>query len=163
MNQEQAGLIMVGLMVIALGLALWGWRNRKNRYGSLTQALTWAKPAENPSYASLALYVATTEADKPLQRVAAGVLAYRSKVSISVSGAGVSVSFPGNKTILIPATAGLDVGTATWTIDRVVEPGGLVMLRWMLGGLEVDSYFRLVDGNADEFMGSVSAVAKGAL
>jgi len=163
MNQEQAGLMMVGLMVLALALAWWGWRRRKTRYRPLIQAFIFAQPPVSPSFSSQALYVATTEADNPLQRVAAGVLAYRSKVGVAVSSEGVSVSFPGSTAILMPTNPHLQAGKATWTIDRVVEPDGLVMVRWSLGGLEVDSYFRFVDGSADGFISDVNAVGKGAL
>jgi hypothetical protein len=161
MNQEQAGLLMVALMVVALGLAWWGWRNRQRRYAPFQEALTFGVPTGESRYASEALYVATTEADKPLERVAAGPLTYRSKVRVSVHTDGVGIAFPGKKNVLIAPDSGLSVGRATWTIDRVVERDGLVMMRWDLGGTGVDSYFRFVDGNATAFIDSVTELAKG--
>jgi hypothetical protein len=161
MNQEQAGMIMLALMVVSLGLAWWGWRNRQKRYQPLTDALTWSEPSGETSYSCRALYVATTEADKPMDRVAAGPLAYRSKVHLAIYPVGLSVVFPGKKALLLPSSTGLSAGQATWTIDRVVETGGLVMLRWTLGNKSVDSYFRIVDGDQSAFISGINALVKG--
>jgi hypothetical protein len=161
MNQEQAGLIMIALMVVSLGLAWWGWSNRQRRYRPLTDALTWWEPTGEAGYSCTALYVATTEADKPMDRIAAGPLAYRSKVGLAVYPTGLSVAFPDNNPILLPANTGLQAGEATWTIDRVVEPGGLVMLRWVLGDKTVDSYFRIVDGDQQAFISAINELVKG--
>jgi len=161
MNQEQAGLIMLALMVLALGLAWWGWRRRLNRYRPLADALIWWEPSADAHWVTPALYVATTEADKPMERVAVGPLAYRSKVTVGVFDRGLSVSFPHGKSLLLPATGELRAGLATWTIDRVVEPDGLVMVRWRLGEKLVDSYFRVVDGDATAMITGIDALAKG--
>jgi len=161
MNQEQAGLIMLALMVVSLGLAWWGWRNRQKRYQPHSDALNWWEPTGESSYSCTALYVATTEADSPMERVAAGPLAYRSRVRVGIYPEGLSVEFPGKNAILFPAKTGLEAGEATWTIDRVVEPGGLVMVRWMLGDKSVDSYFRIVDGDQNAVISGINALVKG--
>jgi hypothetical protein len=156
MTQEIAGSMMLALMVLALAGAGWGWYRRIKRYSPLTAHLTFTVPVGNPTHSVQALYVATTEADKPIARVAAGPLAYRAKAWLSVYTEGVLVKLAGSEALLIPRSSGLVAGLATWTIDRVVEPEGLLMLRWSLGETEVDSYFRIVDGDVREVVRQIS-------
>jgi hypothetical protein len=105
--------------------------------------------------------VATTHTENPIERVAAGPLSYRSKARLRVHPEGLSVTIPGEKHFLMPSKTGLAAGLATWTIDRVVEPEGLVMVRWQLGASEVDSYFRIVDGNPVDLVNALGALGKG--
>ena len=160
MNQEQAGLIMVAVLVIALGLAWWGWRNRKTQYAYLLPELTFGEPTGKPLVEVSGLYVATTRAGAPIDRVALGPLAYRSTVRLSVHPQGVSVAMPGSETLLLPATQELSAGLATWTIDRVVEPEGLLMIRWRLGDLDVDSYFRIVDQDPNSVIAAIAELPR---
>ena len=48
----------------------------------------------------------------------------------------------GARPAFIPVGDIRGVGLATWTIDRGVEDGGLVFVRWELGGTAVDTYLR---------------------
>jgi hypothetical protein len=161
MNQEQAGLIMLAVMVLALSLAAWGWSNKKKRYRALESSLTWSAPTSTPVFSVDALYVATTEADQPLKRVAVSPLSYRSRALLDVHPEGLVVTMRGSAPFLIPTDAGLEVGKATWTIDRVVEPDGLVMVRWILGEQQVDSYFRIVDADPRTFISHMEKLGKG--
>lgn len=161
MNQEQAGLIMVAVMVLALSLAGWGWSNRVKRYRPLESSLSRDVPSSAPVFSADALYVATTEAEQPLNRVAVSPLAYRSKAHLDIHPEGLVVTIRGSAPFLIPAEAGVEVGKATWTIDRVVEPDGLVMVRWALGEQQVDSYFRIVDADSTAFISHMEKIGKG--
>ena len=161
MTQLEAGLIMLGAMVLALGLAFWGWRHKRNRYSHLIGSIQTALPSGEALTRVRALYVATTLADEPLERVAIGPLAYRAKAQLSLYREGLVVSIPGENAFLIPAASGVEAGRATWTIDRVVEPGGLVLIRWKLGETSVDSYFRLVDSDMDCLLSMVNGLQKG--
>jgi len=49
---------------------------------------------------------------------------------------------PGN-TVFIPRGTIREVTRSNYTIDRVVEPGGLVLLAWTLGDTRLDSYLRV--------------------
>lgn len=158
MTQEIAGSMMLVLMVLALAGAGWGWYRRVKRYNPLRDMLKFETPDSGSTLSVSALYVATTEADKPLARVAAGPLAYRSKATVAVHPEGVSVHLAGSAPILLPLTPGLQAGLATWTIDRVVEPGGLLMVRWELGDTEVDSYFRIVDGDVNQVVAAITSL-----
>lgn len=161
MTQEIAGSMMLALMALSLGLALWGWRRRIVRYRGEADALVREMPGSAAELLISSLYVATTEAGDPLERVAAGPLSYRAKARLAVHPEGLVVRIPGEDAVLFPA-AGLQAGRATWTIDRVVEADGLVMVRWKLAGRDVDSYFRIVDGDADAFIEVLGHVGKGA-
>lgn len=160
MTQEIAGSMMIALMVVSLGLALWGWRRRVVRYQGEAQALMRDVPASTADFVIDALYVATTEAGDPLQRVAAGPLSYRAKARLAVHSEGLVVRIPGEDAVVFPAE-GLEAGRATWTIDRVVESDGLAMVRWRLAGRDVDSYFRIVDGDAGIFIDALGRVGRG--
>ena len=160
MTQEIAGSMMMALMVVSLGLALWGWRRRVARYKGEAQALIRDVPASTADFVINALYVATTEAGDPLQRVPAGPLSYRAKARLAVHPEGLVVRIPGEDAVVFPAE-GLEAGRATWTIDRVVESDGLTMVRWRLAGRDVDSYFRIVDGDAGMFVDALGRVGRG--
>ena len=94
--------------------------------------------------ASELFYVATTIAGEPLNRVAVSGLGYRARASVTVATAGLVLAIAGEPDAFIPAEAIRAVERATWTIDRVVETGGLVCVTWMLGETPVDSYLRVV-------------------
>jgi len=144
-NQEQAGLIMLAVAAVALGLVAWGWWNRKHKHAHWAQHLVTALPTSIPSSHLEGLYIGTTEESKPLERIAIGPLAFRSKVALAFHPEGIVFDAPGFFPFLIPASSDIEAGLATWTIDRVVEPDGMVMIRWSLGEHRVDSYFRLRD------------------
>jgi len=61
---------------------------------------------------------------------------------LRVSSAGVVIPIDGQRDIFIPIGDIRDIRRETWTIDRVVEPDGLILIDWMLGETAVDSYFR---------------------
>lgn len=161
MTQVEAGLLMLALMVLALGLAYWGWSRRRQRYAHLQSSLLFSVPPGEALVHSPALYVATTLHDQPLERVPVGPLAYRARAELEVHHEGLVVSIPGHTPFVMPAAGGLQAGVATWTIDRVVEPGGLLMVRWLLGEVPVDSYFRVVDRDPATIISAINQVSKG--
>ena len=111
MTQEIAGSMMMALMVVGLGLALWGWRRRGARYRGEAEALIRDIPASVALVDIDALYVATTEALDPLQRIAAGPLSYRPKARLALHPEGLLVRIPGEDPVLFPAE-GLEAGQA---------------------------------------------------
>jgi hypothetical protein len=140
------GIVVVFLLVL-LGLMFFGWRARQRRQAGLGQ------PESVPQEVGLTcgefdgFYVATTVAGDPLNRIAVRGLGYRSRARITVADAGIVLALRGEPEVFIPTAALREVTRATWTIDRVVEPGGLVLIGWNLGPSDsptaVDSYFRL--------------------
>lgn len=137
--------VVVVLIVLVLVGMYFGWRARQKRQAHLVRTLPVPEKIGTELFASNLLYVATTIAQEPLNRVAVSGLGYRARASIVVATAGIVLDLDGERPAFIPAEAILGVGRANWTIDRVVETGGLVVVNWLLGDTSVDSYLRLVD------------------
>lgn len=137
--------LVVILVLVALafvGMAV-GWRNRSRRQAHLTTAPVPADPGAVLASIEL-LYVATTVASEPLNRIAVGGLGLRSRATVQVTDRGVVLALPGRDAIFVPVDRLRGVGLGTFTIDRVVERDGLVVLGWELGtpGTLLDSYLR---------------------
>jgi hypothetical protein len=138
--------VLIGFAVI-IGLAIWGWTARKRRQRTI--------PATAPMPADVGalhaefdgFYVSTTLDGQPLNRVAVRGLGFRSRATIAVTDTGVVLALPGNN-VFVPRETIREVTRANYTIDRVVEPGGLVLLAWTLGTgttseTRLDSYLRV--------------------
>ncbi len=159
--------IIVGLVIVGslIGMVL-GWRARQRRQADIPQPQPVPVDVGTVRAAVSGLYVATTRRGEPLERIAVRGLGYRSRAVATASDAGVSLELTGTEPAFIPVADLQSASRATWTIDTAVEPGGLVLLGWRLGGLEVDSYLR-VDGDPQAFLdaaeGLVSPDARGAV
>ncbi|MSZ19192.1 MAG: hypothetical protein F2609_00015 [Actinobacteria bacterium] len=106
------------------------------------------------------MYVATTFADRPLERVIAHGLAHRGFALVGVSDEGVSVSRTGESSFLIPTQSLLHLGKTTAVIDRVVEQDGLTSIRWKLGTAEVETHFRFISSSGrDAFVYALKTLA----
>jgi hypothetical protein len=158
MTQEIAASMMIALAMVLLGLAWWGWRNRRARFRHLEGSLVRTVPA-SPSLLSFeGLYVATTLADHPMDRVPVGPLSFRAKAQFSIHREGLVVGAQGEAPVVLGSEGGLEAGLATWTIDRVVEPDGLVMIRWSLNGTALDSYLRIVHTDTGKIIETVNSL-----
>ena len=100
------------------------------------------------------LYLATTPAGDRLNRVAVGGLGFRARLSAIVAETGIVLPFPGARDVFVPASAISAVDSASWTIDRGIEPGGLTVVTWTLGDTLVDSYFRFEE--PDQFVSAAT-------
>jgi len=142
-----AGLVLA-FLVLLLALMYLGWRRRRRRQSGIPRPLP--VPAERGAdlAAEDGLYVATTSADEPLDRIAVGGLGFRARASVAVSESGVVLALAGEPDAFIPAGDLRGVDRSTAVIDRVVERGGLARIAWTLGGTPVDSYLRLADAPA---------------
>lgn len=164
MTREAAVAVMIGVAVLILLAMLWGWRRRARRDSGLSAPLGEA-PAGAVTLASAGgLYVATTAHGAPLERFAIRPLAFRSRVTVTVTTAGVALDLPGAPRVFIAAERLRGTGRATWTIDRVVEPGGLPFITWRVTDpavtdeVVVDSYFRVQDGNAAALLAAITGL-----
>ncbi|QJU53606.1 hypothetical protein SCB71_10195 [Herbiconiux sp. KACC 21604] len=159
------GLLVTALAVLILLAMVWAWRGRRRRQSA------FAAPAEVPAVeargAELArasvLYVATTKAGEPLERLTIPGLAFRARGEAAVYERGVLISLPGEPETFVPRDAVRSIGTSTWAIDRVVETGGLVRLDWTYpstdGPAEVESYLRATElGDARRLIDAANSI-----
>lgn len=138
------GILLV--VVIVLALAVVGWRRRVRRDAPAGGGYPAPQAPAAPTASSDVLYVATTAAGQPLERLALPGLAYRGTGIVEVSSQGVQLRVSGEQPVFIAASALTGVGPATVAIDRVVERDGLLRIGWTTsGGAAADSYFRVVD------------------
>jgi hypothetical protein len=121
------------------------WRARVRRQAELGTLA--APPADLGAIAFTEdlLYVASTRADAPLDRVTVAGLGFRARAVVTTAPSGIVLDLAGRGPVFIPREAVRGVGRATWTIDRVVDADGLIFLRWVLGTTEIDSYLRSTD------------------
>lgn len=154
MSGDVTVLVFAALALALLGLMLWGWRRRARRDAAVTAPLGELRGELRGRFGGL--YVATTRHDAPLDRLNVRHLAYRSRVRVTVTAEGVALDMPGAPTVFVDAARIAGAGRATWTIDRVVERDGLVLLAWTADdGTVCDTYLRLQDGDPDALVAEV--------
>ena len=162
MNRTGSTTITILVLVLALiGMTL-GWHARKRRQSYLPRPETVPLHVGRELLSVEAFYVSTTVADQELNRIAVFGLGFRSRATVSVTESGVILSLDAVPETFIPLSSLRGVDRATYTIDRVVEKGGLVRLAWTLGAVgdpasvDVDSYFRLQEATQSvEFIEAV--------
>jgi hypothetical protein len=99
------------------------------------------------------LYVSSTKHDQALERLAISPLAYRARGELALTDRGIALCLDGAPTVFLASARLASVDRATVTIDRVVEPGGLVRVAWSADDdTIVDSYLRLTDGDPQNFI-----------
>lgn len=141
--------ITIGVALLALVAMLFAWRRRLRRDAVHTAPLGVPEHAAVLSRHDV-LYVSTTRHGQPLERLAIKPLAYRARGELAVTDRGVALCLDGTPTVFLPTDRITGVDRATVTIDRVVEPGGLVRLAWQVDAdTTVDSYLRATTGTPD--------------
>ncbi|PPF86290.1 hypothetical protein C5B96_05105 [Subtercola sp. Z020] len=128
-NLGPALIVFAVLVVLYLGMLL-GWRARKRRQAGFAAAAVTPQDAGALLLEAPMLYVATTPANKPLERLTLPGLAFRGRGTFIVWEKGVTLSINGEPDVYVPFGNIRSIGTSTYTIDRVVESGGLVRLDW---------------------------------
>jgi hypothetical protein len=106
------------------------------------------------------LHVATTTARHPMDRVWASPVAYRAKTRLDVHTGGIVLRLTGEGDMGIPAESITGCGLGSWTIDKAVDPEGLVVVTWTHRGDEYDSYVRSVDQPAEDVLAAIGAILK---
>jgi hypothetical protein len=156
-------LLAVGLLVL---MAL-SWRRRKARQAGLGAPA--AMPAD-PGVSMLeadGLYLATTPAGRPLERIAIAPLGFRADAALTVTDRGLVVALTGSAPFFVPAADLTGVRRASWTIDRGVEEDGLNLIAWTIRdaegtGTALESYFRLREPRAfDDAMATIAPHSEG--
>ncbi|TFC57198.1 hypothetical protein [Cryobacterium sp. TMB1-7] len=157
MSSRTIATIITALVLLAvLALMLRSWRRRTKRDAALPAGYPQPADRGRELASAAALYVATTPRDTPLERLNIPGLGFRARGGVTVTEKGVLIELAGSPALFIPADAVQLVADATVAIDRVVEPGGLLLLGWRLNSVGVDttdpdtptgvdSYFRFSD------------------
>lgn len=139
--------ITILVAVLVLLSMLLAWRRRVRRDSVHIAPIGVPEHADVLSRHAV-LYVSTTRHDEPLERLAIAPLAYRARGELAVTDRGAALCLDGAPTVFVAAPNITGVDRATVTIDRVVEPGGLVRLSWRVeDDTIVDSYLRATDGD----------------
>lgn len=152
MTREFAIGAMIALAALVLLAMLLAWRARVRRDSALTAPLGVPEHAEVVDRHEV-LYVSTTKHDQPLERLAISPLAYRARGEAAVTDRGLALCLDGAPTVFLASSRLVRVDRATVTIDKVVEPGGLVRIVWSAADdTVVDSYIRIADGDPQNFI-----------
>jgi hypothetical protein len=147
--RDLAVAITIAVAVLALLAMLFAWRRRLRRDSIYTAPMGVPEHAEVTSRHEV-LYVSTTRHDQPLERLAIRPLAYRARGELAITDRGVALCLDGSPTVFLSKEKLERIDRATVTIDRVVEPGGLVRIAWRADAdTIVDSYLRSATSTPD--------------
>jgi hypothetical protein len=132
----------LGFVALLIGIFVWAgivWSNR-----SKAQSINITSPEEIDfsTRGSSGFYVATTFADRPLDRVSAHGLGFGGKATVEVLNDGINISRTGEKSFRIAKSSLIDIARTSVVIDKAVEKDGLLSLRWRLGDALLESHFR---------------------
>ncbi|MGM7696903.1 PH-like domain-containing protein [Microbacterium sp. A84] len=144
--------ITIGVALLILLTMFLSWRRR------LRRDAVYSAPLGVPEHAEVltrheVLYVSTTRHGEPLERLAITPLAYRARGELAITDRGAALCLDGSPTVFLASAKIVAVDRATVTIDRVVEPGGLVRLAWKVDDATiVDSYLRASTGDPNNLI-----------
>jgi hypothetical protein len=150
-------LAIVAVVAVVFILMALSWRARRRRQAGIGELASPPSDFGDPTYTDDLLYVATTRADAPLDRVTIAGLGFRARAVVTAAPSGIVLDLAGRGPVFISKAAIRGVGRATWTIDRVVDADGLIFVRWVLGTTELDSYLRSTD--PDRLVTALTALA----
>lgn len=157
------GVIVIAFLVLLLVLMYAGWRRRRRRQSDIPRPLPVPAAAGADRLSLDLFYVASTVAGSPLDRIAVAGLGFRARAGLMVRDSGIELRLAGEPDAFVPAGDIRAVGRATWTIDRVVETDGLVLLAWTLGETDIDSYFRVTEpADPSELIAAIDGIIGGA-
>jgi hypothetical protein len=160
-SREGAVLITAAIAVVILLAMFLGWRRRLRRDSGLSAPLGVPEHAEVTARHEI-LYVATTQHDQPLERLAITPLAYRARGELVVTDRGAALSLDGAPTVFIASNRLVTADLATVAIDRVVEPNGLIRLVWRITeDILVDTFLRHAAGGPQQILPELEALCAG--
>lgn len=156
--RDTAIAITIAAALLVLLVMLLSWRRRLRRDSGISAPLGVPEHAEVVRRDEV-LYVSTTRHDEPLERLAVAPLAYRARGELAVTDRGVALCLDGAPTVFLASSRLVGVDRATVTIDRVVEPGGLIRIAWNADDdTIVDSYLRLATGDPTNLLSDLQGL-----
>ena len=145
MTRPESTAITIAILLLALLGMYLGWRARKRRQSAIAPLPVVPTNLGAALFTVEALYVATTLAGEPLNRVAVRGLGFRGRATVTVVPEGVVLGIAGIAEVWVAREAIRSVERATWTIDKAVEAGGLAVIAWAIGETQVDTYLRITE------------------
>ncbi len=146
MTPGLAAAVVLAFPVLASGLMLLGWRARGRRTAHV--ALPVVRDLGAIRVSAGALYLASTHAGAPLERVVTAGLSFRGRCELVVAERGVHWQVPGEPPVVVPAHRLVSCELGRFTIDRVSQKNRMLLIRWRLddcqdssGTLVVESAF----------------------
>lgn len=140
-------LLTIAIVAVVFALMWRGWRARIRRQSGLPQLPE--PPAdllERVSVRADGMYVATTHACQPLERIAVHGMGVRGNAQALVTDAGVLLNRQGAPDLYIPRERLHSVSTTSGMVGKFVERDGLVVFTWRFGDTLVDTGFRARTG-----------------
>jgi hypothetical protein len=145
-NRPELVVVLVALFALAVAGIRLGWRNRGARQEALPELPKVPTDLGMPRAPDLTgLYVGTTVAVEWQNRIVVHSLGQRSDSVARLTEAGVLIERQGTRSIFIPATQLVDARLEPALAGKVVGKGGLLVLRWRLGEVELDTGLRADD------------------
>lgn len=150
MDKAIMATVVIALIALAISGMIIAWRkrvNRDKRFSLVIPGTQVTSHADSPLEFS-GLYVATTLATNPLQRVTLPGLAFRADAHLLVSASGITIAPRGEKPSFIPGAQIIQIHQSQVTIDKAVEKDGLTAISWTAfdsienSEVEFTSYFR---------------------
>ncbi|MDZ8172731.1 PH-like domain-containing protein [Microbacterium xanthum] len=149
MSREAALMVVMAVAVALLVLAAIGWWRRSRRDRGLVPPVGRIPEGALERDRFRVLYVATTRADEPLERLAIRGMGFRAAAELIITERGVALHLAGEQPLFFSRPRLVAVDQSTVAIDRVVERDGLVRLIWRISDdTVVDTYLRPQDSSA---------------
>lgn len=135
------------IVVIAIFYALMarGWRRQQRNQTHIAEPPSVGE--STPRFRGI--YASTTLAGAPLKRLVVHGLGTRSKVGIGISPEQIDLHRTGARSFAIPRADLVGVSRASGIAGKVVGAERLILLTWMLGGVEVDTGLLINEGEEE--------------
>lgn len=135
--------LIVAAVIVGVFALMWrGWSARQRAQAGIAEPLRPAPEATNGMAGEPGMYVVTTYAEQPLERVSVHGLGLRTTAELFAMDDGALFRLSGVPDLFIPAADIVSVHTAAGMIGKFVEPEGLIVIRWRLGDQLLDTGFR---------------------
>ena len=160
MAKEIMAIISLSVFSLLVGLAIRAWRKR-----SAAQTAEFTAPMEALEFfgellaQANGLYVATTHGSNHLERINAYGLGARGIAQFLVFSEGMLIVRNGERPLSIDRAQLRAVQLTQVTIDKAVEPNGLISVSWIQDGVELATQVRIVDaGSRAEIFESLNQI-----
>ena len=145
MSDWQAGLLVLAVVPLLWGLMYLGWRGRARRQAGLPAPLEAPPDGDVGALVvppAAGTYVSTVGAGSWLDRVVVHGLGTRSAMELRAGAAGLWFVRTGVRDVFVPAGDVVAVRRERGIAGKYTIEEGVVVVRWRLGEVELDTGFR---------------------